>query len=257
MTDSLLSTRDRTWIVIALAVCVGGCAPGVDSSQYRPYDQLASDQPAPAVDAPTEDEPDVSVPLSAMEPENATVQASVRPEPVTDASTNAPAITAPSMKVVGNQIVVQKLPGGVRLLVPNHEFRVEGPDGALRVTYDDLDLLRILNMDPVTPDAVDLFPEWLKNLDGKKVRIRGFMGPTFESTGLSQFVIARDLGICCFGPGARIYNLVMVEMRPGKTTDYISQRPIDVVGTFHIRMDVEQGTPLGLYSISDAHVIER
>src|SRR5207302_3135581 len=52
-------------------------------------------------------------------------------------------------------------------------FSVEGPDGAARVNFDDLDLLKLLQMDPVTPDCVDKMPEWLKGLDGRKIRIRG------------------------------------------------------------------------------------
>jgi hypothetical protein len=259
MTNSFTKIRQPLFAIVALCAIVWGCAPSVDPGQYKTYDQLLTDKPAEPDTTRPNEEPAAEepvAPLSATEPENAPTHASVRPEPISEPVVAAPVITAPSMKVVNGKIVVQKLPGGVRLLVPDTDIRTEA-DGVLRITYDDLDLLRILNMDPVTPDAVDYFPDWLKNLDGKKVRIRGFMGPTFEAADLTQFVIARDLGECCFGPGARIYNLVMVEMRPGKTANYVALRPIDVVGTFHINLDVEQDTILGLYAISDAQVIER
>lgn len=148
-------------------------------------------------------------------------------------------------------------PGGIKLLVPKQEFRVEGPDQALRVSYDDLDLLKILNMEPVPVDATNYFPEWLSNLNGKPVRIRGFMYPTFESSGIEQFVLARDNQICCFGRDPKVYDLIFVTMKPGKTTDYIPNRPFDVVGTLRIDLQTEGGKPLGLYLLEDARVIDR
>ncbi len=39
--------------------------------------------------------------------------------------------------------------------------------------FDDIDLLKVLNMDPVTPDAVEKMPSWLRSLDGRRVRFAG------------------------------------------------------------------------------------
>jgi hypothetical protein len=146
-------------------------------------------------------------------------------------------------------------PRKVAVLVPQREFRPEGPQKALRITYDDLDLLKVLNMDPVTPDAVSLMPNWLRNLDGKAIRIRGFMFPTFESTGIERFVLARDAEKCCFGPNAKVYDLIAVEMKPGKTCDYIHLRPFDVIGTLRIDLQVDGDVVLGLYRIEDAELV--
>ena len=59
-------------------------------------------------------------------------------------------------------------------------FSVEGPDHAIRVSFDDFDLLKVMNLDPVPLDAVGKLPKWLKALDGKRVRVRGFMYPPFS-----------------------------------------------------------------------------
>lgn len=144
-----------------------------------------------------------------------------------------------------------------KVLVKNRDFEVVGPEGALRVTYDDIDLLRVLNMEPVTPDAVDFMPQWLKNLDGQRIRIRGFMYPAFQETGLTRFLLARDNQICCFGRNPKIYDLFGVEMREGETTNYIQNRPFDVVGVFHIDPQIEDGELYQLYRIDDAIVIDR
>lgn len=145
----------------------------------------------------------------------------------------------------------------VQLLVPTRDFKQEGPKGAIRVSYDDLDLLKVLNMEPVTTDAPQLMPAWLKGLDGKRIRIRGFMYPTFQATGLKGFVLARDNQICCFGRDPKIYDVFGVTLQQGVTADYIQNRPFDVVGVFHIRPEENDGSLFNLYEISDAIVIDK
>jgi hypothetical protein len=147
-------------------------------------------------------------------------------------------------------------PREITLLVPHREFRVEGPEGAIRVSYDDIDLLKVLNMEPVPANCVDYFPDWLRNLDGQRIRIRGFMYPPFETTGIRGFVLARDNQICCFGRFPKRYDVIDVFMRRGVTTDYIQNRPFDVVGTFHIQPEDDDGELYQLYVIDDAIVIE-
>ena len=145
----------------------------------------------------------------------------------------------------------------VKLLVKDKKFKTEGPDKALRVSYDDFDLLKILNMEPVTPNAAELMPDWLKSLNGKRVRVRGFMYPPFQETGLRGFVLARDNQICCFGRNPKIYDLVEVTMRDGVTANYIQSRPFDVVGVFRIEAAAEDGELFRLFQIADAVVIDK
>jgi len=157
----------------------------------------------------------------------------------------------------GDAAPTAAVPRKVQVLIPTKEFKAVGPEGAVRVSYDDIDLLKVLNMEPVTPDAPHLMPAWLKDLDGKRIRIRGFMYPTFQETGLQRFVLARDNEICCFGRDPKIYDVFGVKMRSGETTNYIQGRPFDVVGVFHIRPDEVDGKLFTLYEIDDAIVIEK
>jgi hypothetical protein len=149
-------------------------------------------------------------------------------------------------------------PRTVEVLVPNKTFQKDPASKALRVSYDDLDLLKVLNLDPVTENAVDLMPAWLKGLNGQRIKIRGFMYPTYETEGLERFVLARDNQICCFGRDPKIYDLVQVDLRAGKTTRYIpATRAFDVIGTLKIEILSEDGKPFGLYFLEDAQVIDR
>jgi hypothetical protein len=149
-------------------------------------------------------------------------------------------------------------PRGVEILVKDKTFRKEPKTGALRVSFDDLDLLKVLNMEPVTENAAEVMPDWLKGLDGKLIRIRGFMYPTFDTEGIEHFVLARDNQICCFGRDPKIYDLVQIDMKPGKSTVYIpATRAFDVIGKFRIEMLAQEGKPYGLYVIEQAEVIDR
>ena len=135
------------------------------------------------------------------------------------------------------------------------QFKVEGPDKALRISYDDFDLLKLMNLDPVPKDAPQRLPKWLKALDGQRIRVRGFMYPPFQDTDIRGFVLARDNQICCFGRTPKEYDLVDVFMRKGITTNYIQNRPFDVVGVFHIKSEVERFT--AMYELDDATVMEK
>lgn len=152
-------------------------------------------------------------------------------------------------------------PRKVKILIKDHAFSKTSPGNSLRVTYDDIDLLKVMNMEPVTPNAPELMPQWLKDLDGKRIRIRGFMYPPFQQTGNEFFMLARDNQICCFGKNPKIYDLFPVVMRDGVTSDYILNRPFDVVGTFHIKAETIGGEPDGelerIYLIDDAIVIDK
>lgn len=151
-----------------------------------------------------------------------------------------------------------KQPRELKLLIPEKKLKTEGPDGVLRITYDDINLLKILNMDPVTGDVPQLMPQWLKDLEGKRIRLRGFMYPAFQETGLPSFVVVRDIQECCFGPNPKPYDLIRVVMREGVTTDYIQSRPFDVEGIFHIKIvQFSEDEVDGVYEIDDALVIQK
>lgn len=134
-------------------------------------------------------------------------------------------------------------------------FKVEGPENSIRVSFDDVDLLKVMNLDPVPADAPERLPKWLKELDGKRIRVRGFMFPPFQDTDIRGFVLARDNQICCFGRTPKEYDLVEIFLRKGVSTHYIQNRPFDVVGVFRIKSEIEKYT--AMYEMEDAIVIEK
>jgi hypothetical protein len=89
----------------------------------------------------------------------------------------------------------------------------------------------------------------IEDLAGKPVRIRGYILPSFQQTGLTQFVLVRDNQACCFGPGAALYDCIVVEMKPGKSTDF-NLYPVAVEGTFTINeLQDPDGKALAIYHL--------
>jgi hypothetical protein len=216
-----------------------------------------STDPAPTNVATVSSESSTSEPPASSEPPAlaggapaATTDASAPPSATQRPTTDATPPKKPDATPSG--------PRKVEILVKDRTFKPEGKDGALRVSYDDIDLLKVINMDPVTTDAVEKMPGWLRQLNGKRIRIRGFMYPPYQETGITSFVLARDNQICCFGRDPKVYDLIRIRMKSGTSVDYIQNRPFDVIGTFRIAMDaLDDGTIFGLYNIDDAVVIEK
>ena len=70
----------------------------------------------------------------------------------------------------------------------------------------------------------------------------------FQTKGIKQFVLVRDNKECCFGPGAAIFDCVMVEMSAGKTADF-NERVMTVSGTMTIDTESYQYPDGGHYAI--------
>jgi len=124
------------------------------------------------------------------------------------------------------------------------------PTGPREITFDDIKL----EMEKGAPFTRDLLPTRVTSLAGTAIRIRGYILPSFQQTGLTQFVLVRDNQECCFGPGAALHDCVVVRMRPGRTADF-SIRPVAVAGTFKIdELRAPDGSHLAIYALDGDEV---
>ncbi|UUO06666.1 DUF3299 domain-containing protein [Blastopirellula sp. J2-11] len=101
--------------------------------------------------------------------------------------------------------------------------------GVQDLTFDDI----AFEMEKGEPFTRSMLPERIEELGNQKIRIRGYILPSFESRGIKQFVLVRDNMECCFGPGAALYDCVLVEMT-GAGVDF-TVRPITVEGVFEVK----------------------
>jgi len=238
-------------------------SPMVESEAGRDANVVAQEAGGPAEAPPvvktvsnTVDEPVAEItassddkPLSRTDPPAATVGKSAPQVPEVGITTIGP-------DSAGVEETSSAEPREIKLLITEKRLLPEGDSKALRLTYDDIDLLKILNMEPVPNDADKHFPAWLNDLSGQRIRIRGFMYPTFEATGLTAFTMARDNGICCFVRQPKIYDIIGISLADGETTDYIEGKPFDVEGVFQIAPEADDTELYQLYRISDAKVLK-
>jgi hypothetical protein len=99
---------------------------------------------------------------------------------------------------------------------------------AEEISFDDLNL-------QLQADAV--FRPWMltdraRELDGKQVRIAGYMLPHTKVEGIESFVLLRNTE-CKFGPGGQPDHLISVTLRDDVTTVFRTS-PIEVEGTIAI-----------------------
>ncbi len=111
------------------------------------------------------------------------------------------------------------------------------------ISFDDLEL-------KMKEDAVfdrSLLTERAKELEGCRVRIRGFIYPSImQQTGITKFPLVKNTE-CKFGPGGVAHHIIVVEMQEGSSTSF-TVRPIAVEGILSVRpYDGADGNTWAIY----------
>jgi hypothetical protein len=158
------------------------------------------------------------------------------------AAENAP---APSPEATAEPTPRPKLKPGARTKVLSRAGNLQYDK-----TFDDLRF----EMEVGTKFLRSMLTKEIEALDGTKIRIRGFFLPGAQNRGIKQFVLVRDNQECCFGPGAALYDCILVDMPAGTTIDY-TRVPIAVEGIFNVREFVVAGKHMAIYQM-DAETVK-
>jgi hypothetical protein len=97
------------------------------------------------------------------------------------------------------------------------------------ITFDDIKF----DIEKGAPFKRSMLTEKIEKLADTPIKIRGYILPSFQQKGIKQFVLVRDNMECCFGPGAALYDCILVEMAPDKSASF-TVRPVSVEGKFEI-----------------------
>jgi hypothetical protein len=116
-------------------------------------------------------------------------------------------------------------------------------------TFDDLRF----EIKPGDKFRREMLTSAIEELHGKNMRIRGYILPTAQSRGIKNFVLVRDNKECCFGPGAALYDCILVEMAGSAAAEF-SIWPVTVEGKFEIREFVVGDKHMAIYHIDGESV---
>ena len=113
-------------------------------------------------------------------------------------------------------------------------------------------------MEKTDPYERALIGPKIEALTGKRIRIRGYVLPSYSKV-MRTFVLMRDNEECCFGPGAALYDCIIVTMKPEKTAQFTTS-PITVEGVFRIEEQDDpidpDANPQAIYQL-EADAVER
>ncbi len=98
------------------------------------------------------------------------------------------------------------------------------------LTFDDL----AFKMEKGSTFNREMLTPKINEYDGSTIKLRGFIRPSFTQSGLTKFVFVRDNQECCFGPGAALYDCVLVKLADGNKTDF-TVRPVTIEGEFYLK----------------------
>ena len=163
-----------------------------------------------------------------------TAQEPAKPEPAKPASAEGPKGEKPSAP-----------PKSERQLAEDRKAR-EAARKRGEITFDDLKF----DIEKGGEFQKEMITPSIEELNKRTLKLRGFILPTsvFQQSGIKQFVLVRDNQECCFGPGAALYDCVIVEMAPGKTANF-STRVVSVKGKLEIDPDSFRYPDGGHYAI--------
>ena len=129
-----------------------------------------------------------------------------------------------------------------------YDYVTELPEGYTRVSFSEMS-----KQTPVLSDGILKPAPEVAALDGKPIYIKGFMYPTKQLTGLSEFVLVKDTGQCCFGGNPKLTDMVVVRFSDGMTVNHREQQLVGVGGIFRAGTRAESGVLTAIYVIEGTH----
>ena len=134
------------------------------------------------------------------------------------------------------------------IVIPTLLVDAELPDN---VTFEDVKF----EIEKHEDFSRQILTDKINNFEGKRIKIRGYIRPSFKKTGIEKFILVRDNQECCFGPGAMIYDCMIVGMKKGTATEFTT-RPITVEGDFYLKeFEGPDGKLWAIYRLRNATVL--
>jgi hypothetical protein len=209
-------------IAVVLALCAG-CG-GQSAAEALPRAE-------PVVNA----EPAESAPAVASEPASS------------DSTTRAPAEAGAPAAGESHAAVEPAAPAGQR---PPADRTPRKPGEAERISFDDLNL----GMQADMVYRPFLLTDRVKELEGQRVSIMGYIHAGATGKGIKEFVLLKNTE-CKFGPGGQADHLAMIYLDKGQTTEYQTKAiKVEGVLTIEPKEGLDQNT-WSIYRLDSAKIV--
>lgn len=125
-----------------------------------------------------------------------------------------------------------------------YDYVTEVPPGYERLNFYWLSKQTPLKVDGRTkihPDA--------EKLNGTKVLVKGYMYPTGKLTGLTEFMLCKDTGQCCFGGNPKMEDTIQVVFKNGVTADHRELKLVRVGGILKTKPVYKKAVLTQIYTL--------
>lgn len=129
-----------------------------------------------------------------------------------------------------------------------YAYVTELPEGYQRVSFNELS-----RHEPIFSEGKLQVDPDIAALDGKSIYIKGYMYPTRQQTGITEFVMVKDTGQCCFGGQPKLTDMIVVKLDDGMTVNHREQQLVGVGGTFRVHAGVQSGVLTAIYVLEGTH----
>lgn len=136
--------------------------------------------------------------------------------------------TGKILPTIGLGLSVLCLLGGSALHA--YTYSTELPEGYRRVNFT----ADISKKGFVTIENGTSFHDDVKELDGQKIFIKGFMYPEGKVDGIRRFLLVRDSGTCCFGGQPALNDMIHVTLKDDAPGAKYYESMVAVAGVFKL-----------------------
>lgn len=128
-----------------------------------------------------------------------------------------------------------------------YQYITELPEGYQRVNF-----AWLAAQAPVVKNSKTEIHPAVKELDGKDIFIKGYMYPQRQLNGLTEFVLLKDTGQCCFGGAPALSDMIVVKFKDF-TVEHREMQEVRVAGKFHAGDPAQSSGLSAIYTIDGTH----
>jgi len=133
-----------------------------------------------------------------------------------------------------------------------YAYVTELPEGYLRVSFPELSKYQPIVTEEQGQQKVR-FPPEVAQLEGQAIYIKGYMYPTRQRFDISEFVLVKDTGQCCFGGQPKMTDMIIVKFENGMTVNHREQVLVGIGGVFRASVPARSEAGAAIYTIEGTH----